>query len=98
MIQGAIRAFQLDVSETEDATKPPEDSNPNVPVSADVNPPSQATPARGGLPTTEAPPPMLANPTADASTVDMDWNIDFSAMDMEAFLSIDMSQEFSFGV
>ena len=87
MIQGAIRAFQLDVSETEVATKPPEDSNPYVPVSADVNPPSQAAPARGGPPTTEAPPPMLDN-----------WNIDFEAMDMEAFLSIDMSQEFGFGV
>lgn len=103
MIQGAIRAFGLDqdVSEAEDTTRPEsnlEEGLRSIPGPISIHPVSQAASVRGGVPTMEDPLPMPTDNPAGANNMDMDWNIDISAMDMEAFLSIDMTQEFNFGM
>lgn len=101
MIQGAVRAFQLNIPATEEAggaAEYPRTSHPSTHNTANFGRVSEATSGRrAASPTAAPPPPLLAN-VDDTSNVDMDWNIDFGAMDMEAFLSIDVTQDFNFGV
>ena len=95
MVQGAIRAFQLDAPAAEDSTKPgelPEESQSLSALPTNPDPPLQA-----GLSTGAPLPSFLDNPS-DGGNVDLDWNIDFGAMDMEAFLSVDVTRDFTFGL
>lgn len=102
MIQGAIRAFHLDAASRENAPRPTDYSEERQPFAQDatnVIPAPHTAQTRGGVPTVETPlPPMTITNTGDASNGDIPWNIDFSAMDMEAFLSIDLTQDLDFGV
>ncbi|SPO01568.1 uncharacterized protein DNG_04241 [Cephalotrichum gorgonifer] len=99
MIQGAIRAFQLDVPLGESTLRAGDDAEVGQVWASgptNLNPLAQTASVRGGggPSTAESRLPSTDNP----GNADMDWNIDFSAMDMEAFLSIDMTQEFNFSL
>lgn len=101
MIQGAVRLFQLDAPATKETDRVSEHLRPGYSSTVDPTGFDLGSVATSGgewaIPTAEAPPPLVTN-VNDTGDVDMDWNIDFSAMDMEAFLSIDVTQDFNFGV